>query len=115
MKEIYSNLDDDEYETKFPETDGIVQRSYCPYCGKLRSGTGVYGWYDVNNLPGYCSGGHGSSDSGSSSSSSKDSSSSSDSSDSKETTAASDSKETTAAETTSAAPSTTEKNNGEDD
>lgn len=115
MKKVYSNLDDDQYETKFPETDGIVQRSYCPYCGKLRSGTGVYGWYDVNNLPGYCSGGHGSSDSGSSSSSSKDSSSSSDSSDSKETTAASDSKETTAAETTSAAPSTTEKNNGEDD
>lgn len=60
MSEIYETLDNKgiDYSTEFPETDGIVQRSYCPYCGKLRSGTGVYGWYDVNNLPGNCSGGH---------------------------------------------------------
>ncbi len=61
MTEIYDTFDKNgiSYETEFPECDGIVQRSYCPYCGKLRSGTGSYGWYDVNNLPGYCSGGHG--------------------------------------------------------
>ncbi len=60
MSQIYDKMDkkNAEYETKFPETDGIVNRSYCPSCGKLRSGTGKYGWYDVNNLPGYCSGGH---------------------------------------------------------
>lgn len=72
LSKVYDKLDEDQYETKFPEPDGIVQRSYCPSCGKLRSGTGVYGWYDVNNLPGYCSGGHGysSGSSGSSGSSS---------------------------------------------
>lgn len=60
MKEIYETLDNKgiKYDSEFPECDGIVQRSYCPSCGKLLSGTGSYGWYDVNNLPGYCSGGH---------------------------------------------------------
>lgn len=59
MSAVYEKLDSSEYETKFAEPDGIVQRSYCPSCGLLRSGTGVYGWYDVNNLPGNCAGGHG--------------------------------------------------------
>jgi penicillin-binding protein 1A len=58
MQKIYANLDSDDYDSKFPEYEGIVQRSYCPYCGKLRSGSGEYGWYDVDNLPGYCNGGH---------------------------------------------------------
>lgn len=60
MTEIYEKLDKNgaDYDTEFPTSDGIVQKSFCPYCGKLRSGTGSYGWYDVNNLPGYCSGGH---------------------------------------------------------
>lgn len=61
MKEIYAKLDKDgtEYETEFPECDGIVRKSYCTSCGKLRSGTGAYGWYDVDNLPGNCTGSHG--------------------------------------------------------
>lgn len=60
MSEIYESKDNKgiEYKTEFPEFDGIVQRSYCKYCGKLLSGSGNYGWYDVNNLPGYCGGGH---------------------------------------------------------
>ena len=60
MKEIYETLDnkDIDYKSSFPECEGIVQRSYCQYCGMLRSGTGIYGWYDVNNLPGSCKGGH---------------------------------------------------------
>lgn len=59
FSKIYQNLDDNnvKYETKFPESDSIVQRAYCSSCGKLVSGSsGNYGWYDVNNLPGYCSG-----------------------------------------------------------
>ena len=60
MKEIYAKLDEKnaEYETKFPESDGIVRKSYCTYCGGLTSGGGAYGWFDVDNLPDYCSGGH---------------------------------------------------------
>lgn len=60
MKEIYAKLDEKnaEYETKFPESDGIVRKSYCSYCGGLTSGGGAYGWFDVDNLPDYCSGGH---------------------------------------------------------
>lgn len=60
MKEIYETKDNKgvDYKTEFPEFDGIVQRSYCKHCGKLLSGSGNYGWYDVNNLPGYCGGGH---------------------------------------------------------
>lgn len=57
--EIYEKLDKNgtDYETSFPDSDTIVQRSYCSNCGKLTSySSGNYGWYDVNNLPGYCSG-----------------------------------------------------------
>lgn len=62
MQEIYETLDKKgiDYETEFPECDGLVRRSYCSSCGKL-SDSGSYGWYDENNLPGYCSG-HGSSE-----------------------------------------------------
>ena len=60
MKEIYAKLDENnkDYETKFPESDGIIRKSYCRTCGKLRNGTGAYGWYDVDNLPGNCTGYH---------------------------------------------------------
>lgn len=60
MKEIYAKLDENnkDYETKFPESDGIIRKSYCRACGKLRNGTGAYGWYDVDNLPGNCTGYH---------------------------------------------------------
>lgn len=56
MEEVYETLDkkNSEYQTDFPEYDGIVQRSYCTSCGKLRDGTDTYGWYDKNNLPDYC-------------------------------------------------------------
>ena len=40
----------------FPSSDDIVYREYCPTCGKLTSGSGVYGWYDKNNLPSQCAG-----------------------------------------------------------
>ncbi len=58
MKEIYEACDKrgTNYSSEFPECDKIVQKSYCSTCGKLSSGSGNYGWYDVNNLPGYCSG-----------------------------------------------------------
>ncbi|MCM1114386.1 MAG: transglycosylase domain-containing protein [Clostridium sp.] len=60
FSEMYEKLEKrgDKLQSKFPENDGIVQRSYCSTCGKLASySSGSYGWYDVNNLPGYC-GGH---------------------------------------------------------
>ena len=57
--EVYEKLEarGDDLSSKFPEYDGIVQRAYCSSCGKLSSGSGNYGWYDADNLPGYC-GGH---------------------------------------------------------
>lgn len=57
--EVYEKLEarGDDLASKFPEYDGIVQRAYCSSCGKLSSGSGNYGWYDADNLPGYC-GGH---------------------------------------------------------
>lgn len=60
MKEVYEKLEEKNksFETKFPESDGIVRKSYCRSCGKLRSGTGAYGWYDVDNLPANCTGNH---------------------------------------------------------
>lgn len=58
MGEVYETLNNKniDYETQFPDYDGIVQRSYCPHCGKLAKDTDVYGWYDKNNLPGNCAG-----------------------------------------------------------
>ncbi|MCC8072930.1 MAG: penicillin-binding protein [Clostridiales bacterium] len=108
MTKIYEALDesDTDYETEFPESDTIVQRSYCTTCGKLRSGTGTYGWYDVNNLPGTCSG-HGSSSSSSGSKTTKSSDS-----DTNESTTSSDS-ETTAETTQSAESETTAQNSGD--
>lgn len=99
LSAVYDKLDSDQYKTKFEEPEGIVKRSYCPSCGKLRSGTGVYGWYDVNNLPGNCSGGHGYSTGGS-----RGSGRSGNSGSSGKTTTAADGENTTAAggETTAA-------------
>lgn len=59
FSEVYEKLEarGDDLSSKFPEFDGIVQRSYCSSCGKLTSDSGNYGWYDADNLPGYC-GGH---------------------------------------------------------
>lgn len=72
MKKIHKNLADKEFEMH----GDIVKKYYCSYCGKLSSystGSSSVGWYNANNLPGYCSGGH----SSSSSSDSDDSNSSS--------------------------------------
>lgn len=77
--------------TEFPEYDGIVQRSYDSSTGLLTSySSGNTGWYDVNNLPGYTSGGRRSSSSSNSSDQSSD--------ESAETTASSDSAGTAAQE-----------------
>ena len=60
--------------TEFPEYDGIVQRSYDSSTGLLTNySSGNYGWYDVNNLPGYSSRSRSSSSSSSSGSSSDNS------------------------------------------
>lgn len=100
MKSVYAKLDKNgtKYKTEFPESDTIVRKSYCPSCGKLRSGTGYYGWYDVNNLPANCTGGHGGSYSGGSSGGST-TKKSSDGNSSKETTAAATEQTETQAQT----------------
>ena len=55
--------------TKFPEYDGIVQKSYDSSNGLLTNySSGNTGWYDVNNLPGYSTRSRSSSSSSSSSS-----------------------------------------------
>lgn len=58
FSEVYEKLENrgDTLSYDFPDYDGIVQRSYCTTCGKLSSDSGTYGWYDADNLPGYCSG-----------------------------------------------------------
>lgn len=48
MKEIYEKKGKNIKE--FPECDGIVRKQYSSN-GLLRSGTGRWGWFDVNNLP----------------------------------------------------------------
>lgn len=45
-------------ETKFEGSDDLVNREFCGGCGKLREGTGYFGWFDKNNMPGSCSGDH---------------------------------------------------------
>lgn len=40
-------------ESEFTIPDGVVRRQYSPSNGKLCSGSGEYGWFDENNLPGY--------------------------------------------------------------
>lgn len=48
MKEIYDKKGKNVKE--FPECDGIVHREYSSN-GTLSSGSGRWGWFDVNNLP----------------------------------------------------------------
>lgn len=99
MKAIYEKMDGDgtQYGKEFPESEGIVRKSYCTSCGGLTSGGGAYGWFDVDNLPSYCSGGHYSSYSDNSKDNDDDDDSDSDDSSSKETTAADRQEDTTAA------------------
>lgn len=40
-------------ETKFDIPDGVVSREFSPVNGKLCHGSGMYGYFDENNLPGY--------------------------------------------------------------
>lgn len=56
MNRVHSNLADKKMELH----SEISQKYYCPYCGKLSSyGSSAYlGWFDPDNLPGYCYGGH---------------------------------------------------------
>ncbi len=51
MHNIYDKKGVNESEFTIPE--GVVRRQYSPENGKLCSGSGVYGWFDENNLPGY--------------------------------------------------------------
>ena len=118
MQEIYETKDNKglDYNTKFPECDGIVQRAYCPYCGKLSSGSGSYGWYDVNNLPGYCAGGHVEETTAEDKDKDKDDSNSQDKDkDNTNTTAASSGNNETKPEKTTAAPETTAPKNDDDE
>ncbi|MBR2279049.1 MAG: transglycosylase domain-containing protein [Eubacterium sp.] len=39
-------------KTEFKQPDGIVQLQYSPENGKICTGSGMYGWYDKDNLPG---------------------------------------------------------------
>lgn len=89
FKQIYNN--NSGLDSEFAENDSIVQRSYCTQTGLLATDScpKATGWFDKENLPGYCSG-HASSST--SSSSSEDS----EENDAEETTA---SEETTAAVT----------------
>ena len=54
-KEVMQNV----YEVKpkdiekFDLPEGVVQREYSPSNGKLCRGSGRYGWFDENNLPGW--------------------------------------------------------------
>ncbi len=50
MKNIYEKKGVNKRE--FPTPECIVHREYSPENGKLCSGSGVYGWFDKNNLPG---------------------------------------------------------------
>lgn len=84
MTEVYDKKGTNA--SKFPEYDGIVKKAYDPSNGLLANySSGVYGWYDKNNLPPY------SSNSGHSLNASDDTSSSTNDSD--------DSKKPTEAET----------------
>ncbi len=53
LREIYDVKGVNKSEFKTP--DGIVNREYSPVNGKLCRGSGLYGWFDENNLPGYTS------------------------------------------------------------
>ncbi len=50
MRNIYERKGVNKREFEVP--DGIVQRQYSPVNGKLCSGSGLYGWFDRDNLPG---------------------------------------------------------------
>ena len=54
-KEVFKNIYNvkDKEKTEFDIPDGVIRREYSPVNGKLCKGSGLYGWYDENNLPGY--------------------------------------------------------------
>ncbi|MCR5208331.1 MAG: penicillin-binding protein [Eubacterium sp.] len=51
MHNIYDAKGVNESEFEIP--DGVVSREYSPVNGKLCRGSGMYGYFDENNLPGY--------------------------------------------------------------
>ena len=53
LRGIYDVKGVNKSEFKTPE--GIVYREYSPVNGRLCRGSGLYGWFDENNLPGYTS------------------------------------------------------------
>ncbi len=59
MKKIYTS-DNAPEKKEFDTPDTLVQKSYCTSTGQL-AGSGcskATGWFDSENLPSYCSGGH---------------------------------------------------------
>ncbi len=54
-KEVMQNVYDVKPKAvkEFTIPDGVVHREYNPGNGKLCKGSGVYGWFDENNLPGW--------------------------------------------------------------
>ncbi len=69
MNRIHKNLAQKEMKLN----SKIEKKYFCPYCGKLtsyNSGSSNLGWFDPDNLPGYCSGHYSYSSNNSSSSSS---------------------------------------------
>ncbi len=51
MKGIYELKGENKEEFDIP--DGVVRREYNPSTGGICKGSGVYGWFDENNLPSY--------------------------------------------------------------
>ena len=97
MKNIYDRKGVNKREFKTP--DCIVQRQYSPENGKLCSGSGLYGWFDKNNLPGTTT----YTPTTKEESTEKDDKKDKDKKNSEKTTAASTEEQTTAATTTEAA------------
>ncbi|MCQ2483781.1 MAG: penicillin-binding protein [Clostridia bacterium] len=56
MDKVHKNLDNDK---EFEDTGNVVKRYYCTHTGKLASSScysTAVGWYNADDLPGYCRG-----------------------------------------------------------
>lgn len=59
FKEVLDRVHDDYHSKDFDKHGDIVEKYYCPTCGKLSSystGSSNLGWFKADNLPGNCSG-----------------------------------------------------------
>ncbi|MBR1811463.1 MAG: transglycosylase domain-containing protein [Clostridia bacterium] len=56
---VFNRIHEGLEEKTFEMSDNVVKRSYCLNSGKLATSTcqdTAYGWYNADDLPGYCSG-----------------------------------------------------------